>query len=96
MERSEGKEEEIFKKSKLVIRSPRKEETEEGRRLEEWMKEVGGGGLEGMREEIREGFREQEKKMMAMVESMRKEFNEQRREWGKEKGVKERNRSIER
>lgn len=34
--------------------------------------------------------------MMAMVESMRKEFNEQRREWEKEKGVKERNRSIER
>lgn len=44
LERSGGEEAEIFKKSKIVIRSPRKEETEEGRRIEEWMKEVGGTG----------------------------------------------------
>lgn len=84
LERSGGGEEEIFKRSKLVERSPVKELREGRERIDEWMKEM-GNKFERMVEEFREGFKSQERRMNEMMEEMRREFGDQMREWGKER-----------
>lgn len=88
-------EEEIFKKSKIIERSPVKgmEKSES----EEWMNEMRNGfermaeRAERMMKEVRKEFKEQEKMLNDKMEEMWKEFKEQWREWREEREELKRN-----
>lgn len=91
MERS-GEEEELLKRSRKR-ESLQKKGTEEGKEIiEEWMKMM-KDKFSGMMEEVRDGFRSQERILKDMMNEMRDEFRKQMDEWREEK--EELKRSIE-
>lgn len=88
IERSGGGEEEIFKRNKIVERSPVKEI--EKSELGEWMREMKEGfermaeRTERAVEEVRRKFKEQGRGTMN-EDGGNKEFREQQKEWRKER-----------
>lgn len=83
LEKSKEGEEEVFKRSKKTERSPVKEAERRKEGLENWMREM-GGKFQSMMEEVREGFKKQEK-MTEMMEEMRREQKRQWSEWEKDR-----------
>ncbi|XP_024890348.1 golgin subfamily A member 6-like protein 22 [Temnothorax curvispinosus] len=85
MEKSGGEEkEEIFKRSNMTARSPKKDSEisvkELGERMGEMMEE-----FRAVREELREGFKEQGRKMREEIEDLRREFREREKRWKEER-----------
>ncbi|XP_077277353.1 uncharacterized protein LOC143905674 [Temnothorax americanus] len=85
MDRSGGEEKEkIFKRSNMTARSPKKDSEigvkELGKRMGEMMEE-----FRAVREELREGFREQGRKMRKEIEDLRREFREREKRWKEER-----------
>jgi len=87
LEKSGGTEEEIFKKSRLTVKSPDGKTETEREDVEEWRREMGErfDRLENWIKEFREGCKKQENRLIDLIEEIRKEYKNQGSEWEKER-----------
>ncbi|XP_043288417.1 golgin subfamily A member 6-like protein 22 [Venturia canescens] len=79
--REDGGEEEVFKRSRKVVRSPRKE----GGEADEIVRRVGKMMKELLKQELREECGRIESKVDRWADEVRKEHDEMRRQWGEER-----------